>query len=128
MTTSAAQPPSAATKNLSPSEICRHSGEFASRDASVRSMPSASAMSVTVAPEARALAIRARRHSRRSSVVGLGCSLIIARLRLLTHANRHKEKRLSFSAIAVPCRISSAPRWAESFDGFENFIRLATVQ
>ena len=55
-------------------------------------MPSASAMSVTVAPEARALAILVRRPSRRSSAVGLGCaSSVIGVLRLLTRANRRDE-------------------------------------
>ena len=38
----------------------------------MRPMPSASAMSVTVAPEASAFAIRARRPSRRSSAVDAG--------------------------------------------------------
>ncbi len=44
---------------------CLHSGEFASREASVRPIPSASAISVTVAPEASAFAMRANRPSRR---------------------------------------------------------------
>jgi hypothetical protein len=61
----------------------RHSGEFASRDASVRPMPSASAMSVRVAPAARAFAIDVRRPSRRSSTVGAGC-VLVAGLRLFT--------------------------------------------
>jgi hypothetical protein len=39
---------------------CRHSGEFALREAIVRLMPSASAMSVTVCREASTFAIRAR--------------------------------------------------------------------
>ena len=56
----------------------------------MRPIPSASAMSVTVAPEASALAIRARRLSRRSSAVGLDCaSSVIGVLCLLTRANRH---------------------------------------
>ena len=68
---------------------CRHSGAFASRYSSVRPIPSASAMSVTLAPEASALAIRVRRPSRRSSAVGLKCaSSAIGVLRLLTRANR----------------------------------------
>ena len=54
--------------------------------------PSASAISVTVAPEASALAMRARRPSRRSSAVGLDCaSSVIGVLRLLTRANRREE-------------------------------------
>jgi hypothetical protein len=51
---------------------CRHSGEFAVREASVRPMPSASAMSLTVVPEASAFAILVSLPSRRSSAVGDG--------------------------------------------------------
>ena len=57
-------------------------------------MPSASAISVTVAPEASALAILVRRPSRRSSAVGLGCASstsVLGVFRLLTCANRHEE-------------------------------------
>ena len=70
----------------------------------MRPIPSASAISVTVAPEASAFAIRASRPSRRSSAVGLGCaSSVIGVLRLLTRANRREETtRVWFSAIAVP--------------------------
>jgi hypothetical protein len=54
------------------------------------------------APEASALAIRARRPSRRSSAVGLGCSSVVAILRLPTCPDRREETtRVSFSAIAI---------------------------
>ena len=79
---------------------CRRSGEFASREASVRPIPSASAMWVMVAPEASALAIRAK--GLRSSAVGLKCaSSAIGVLRLLTRANRRDEFAL---CAQFPCQ------------------------
>ena len=87
---------------------CRHSGEFASRDARVRPIPSASAISVTVAPEASALAMRKRRLSRRSSVVGLDCASSVIGVLAFAHACQ--------SARHVPfmCSISGLPTRSES--------------
>ena len=71
----------------------------------MRPMPSASAISVTVAPEARALAILVRRPSRRSSAVGFGCASstsVLGVLRLLTRANRHGETSFSGNAVSIP--------------------------
>jgi hypothetical protein len=64
-------------------------------------MPSASAISVTLAPEASALAIRARRPSRRSSAVDKGWISVARVLRLLMRANRHEKTTYVISGSGV---------------------------
>lgn len=73
-------------------ELCNKLAAFwrvRSRDANVRSMPSASTMSVTLAQEASAFTMRASRSSSRDSATAVGCGLLAAFLRF-TLANRHE--------------------------------------
>ena len=88
------------------------------RDARVRPTPSASAISVTVAPEASAFAMRARRPSRRSSVL---VWVSVAVLRVFTLANRHDETEHAHF-LQAPFRIPVDPQYPSvirpSFNSF----------